>query len=69
MCVCVCVSRLRQCCCHPALMVSDRLAGVDVEEGLEEALDSLALDHKTQVSIYSSHHLDYDQFCFCVVNH
>ena len=40
--------RLRQCCCHPALMVTG-VQGTDVGEGLEEALDALSLDHVTHV--------------------
>ncbi|CAI8052482.1 Transcription termination factor 2 [Geodia barretti] len=46
--VLVMLLRLRQCCCHPGLMVSGA-QDVDLEEGLEEALDSLSLDHVTRL--------------------
>ena len=41
--------RLRQCCCHPGLMVTG-VQGTDVEEGLEEALDGLSLSDDLRVS-------------------
>lgn len=46
--------RLRQCCCHPALMLTGA-QGVDVDEGLEESLQSLSLDHMPQARSHDSH--------------
>lgn len=59
------IHRLRQCCCHPVLMISDSMGDVNVEEGLEEAFTSLAIDHVTDVNCHVTHvHYQFTLYLF-----